>query len=688
LKRFTFFLLVLLLSFWETGSAIAQRSAPLPDTLYYIGEKINRVDTAGYVNILKKFDWDITLVSKDGRTTQYLTKKPDTLSASAYIDTVYLSASFYVASHLPGQILAFSYKVDGSLLVQLNNETILASGYFSPGRSEKPNLHSENEFKNFIFKDTLQKLSVIYLPLHKTKMPDLSLRIYKVKAAEEKKTEIEKDKKESYGMGFYYLAFGIVFMILFIFFREKRENLYFSLFCIFAALSFLWDNLQTDILYNLDSFFGIFCFEFLAIFLSKILRNKEKSKIPLLVFILIMAICFVPYLRYASVALGDNPFPWILVSVFSLLYIYTLFSSFYYLIEGIGQKRWEAKTILIICLSPVLLLILLFIVFVVAYAVMGANDNINVLFSRYFNYFIRLIIYVYPLAAVFILGKRNGLNQKQLMAQVASIKKLSEENLATELEKKLLLENQKEMLEKEVIMRTAEVVTQKEEIEKQHGELKIEKRKSDDLLRNILPEEIAAELKEKGYSKARYFDNITVLFTDFVNFTQAGENMKPQALIDELHTCFKAFDEITGKYGIEKIKTIGDAYLAVAGLPAADPDHAENVVRAAIEISAFMADRHTNLAEKTFEVRIGIHSGSVVAGIVGVKKFAYDIWGDTVNTAARMEQNSEAGKINISQTTYELVKDKFACEYRGEIDAKGKGMLKMYFVVNRSYSES
>jgi class 3 adenylate cyclase len=171
-----------------------------------------------------------------------------------------------------------------------------------------------------------------------------------------------------------------------------------------------------------------------------------------------------------------------------------------------------------------------------------------------------------------------------------------------------------------------------------------------------------------------------VLFSDFVNFTEAGERRTPKALVDELHTCFKAFDEITTKYNIEKIKTIGDAYLAVCGLPLAEPKHAENVVRAAIEINTFMQDRLTKLGNSTFEIRIGIHSGSVVAGIVGVKKFAYDIWGDAVNTAARMEQNSEAGKINISQTTYELVNDQFNCEFRGEIEVKGKGAMKMYYV--------
>ncbi len=207
-----------------------------------------------------------------------------------------------------------------------------------------------------------------------------------------------------------------------------------------------------------------------------------------------------------------------------------------------------------------------------------------------------------------------------------------------------------------------------------------ERRKSEKLLLNILPSDVAAELKQKGVIKARHFDHVTVLFTDFVNFTTASEKMSPQALIDELHTCFKAFDEITAKYGIEKIKTIGDAYLAVSGLPIANAAHAENMIKAAIEINAFMCERLARPGSGTFAMRIGLHSGSVVAGVVGMRKFAYDIWGDTVNTAARMEQNSEAGRINISAATYELVKDKFDCTYRGEIAAKNKGSMKMYFV--------
>ena len=235
------------------------------------------------------------------------------------------------------------------------------------------------------------------------------------------------------------------------------------------------------------------------------------------------------------------------------------------------------------------------------------------------------------------------------------------------------LRTDKEKLEIVVADRTAQIAKEKTEVEKQ-------KQQSDKLLLNILPEEVAAELKETGTAKAKYFDNVTVIFTDFVNFTKTSEQMTPQELIDELHNCFKNFDEIITRYNIEKIKTIGDAYLAVAGLPIADPKHAENTVSAAIEIRNFMVNRYKELGDKTFKIRIGIHTGNVIAGIVGLAKFQYDIWGDTVNTAARMEQSSANGKINISQTTYDLVKDKFVCTYRGDIEAKNKGKLSMYFV--------
>lgn len=207
-----------------------------------------------------------------------------------------------------------------------------------------------------------------------------------------------------------------------------------------------------------------------------------------------------------------------------------------------------------------------------------------------------------------------------------------------------------------------------------------EKHKSDELLLNILPSDVADELKAKGASDARQFDEVSVLFTDFANFTLVAEKLGPQRLVDELHVCFSAFDRIMEKYGLEKIKTIGDAYLAVAGLPQAMPDHAARSVMAAKDILAFMNSRKAMMGDDTFGIRIGIHSGSVVGGIVGIKKFAYDIWGDTVNTAARMEQHSEPGRINISEETYKRVRDQFICHSRGMLPAKNKGVLPMYYV--------
>jgi class 3 adenylate cyclase/uncharacterized protein HemY len=213
--------------------------------------------------------------------------------------------------------------------------------------------------------------------------------------------------------------------------------------------------------------------------------------------------------------------------------------------------------------------------------------------------------------------------------------------------------------------------------------LEKEKARSDDLLLNILPEETAEELKEKGFTEPKYYESATILFTDFKGFTNISAKMTPNQLVSDLHECFKMFDIITSRYGLEKIKTIGDAYMAAGGLPKTNAIHPDNVARAALEIRNYMGKFRAEREKEGrvfFEVRIGIHTGPVVAGVVGIKKFAYDIWGDTVNIAARMESTSEAGKVNISENTYQLIKDKFDCEYRGEIEAKNTGKLRMYFL--------
>jgi len=215
-----------------------------------------------------------------------------------------------------------------------------------------------------------------------------------------------------------------------------------------------------------------------------------------------------------------------------------------------------------------------------------------------------------------------------------------------------------------------------------------EKQRSEELLLNILPEETAKELKEKGQADAKLVDEVTVLFTDFKGFTAMSEQLSPKELVEDLHMCFSLFDEICEKYGVEKIKTIGDAYMAAGGLPTPNQTHAKDVVKAALEMAKVVEDgKAKKIAQNLpfFEVRVGVHTGPVVAGIVGVKKFQYDIWGDTVNTASRMESSGEVGKVNISEATYGILQrdPSFRFESRGKVQAKGKGEMEMYFVSSR-----
>lgn len=231
------------------------------------------------------------------------------------------------------------------------------------------------------------------------------------------------------------------------------------------------------------------------------------------------------------------------------------------------------------------------------------------------------------------------------------------------------LEDQNRVLEEKVGKRTAE--------------LSQEKDKSDKLLLNVLPAKVAGELKEKGKAVPRSYDSVTVMFTDFKGFTQIAERLSAEELVKELDLCFAFFDDVVKSNKLEKLKTIGDAYMCAGGIPSSNLSHPVDTVLAAMEIQVFMETvREKNIIEdKPFwELRLGIHTGPVMAGVVGKSKFLYDIWGDTVNLAARMESSGEPNKINISGDTYKLIKDYFHCEHRGQVPAKNKGLIDMYFV--------
>ncbi len=214
-----------------------------------------------------------------------------------------------------------------------------------------------------------------------------------------------------------------------------------------------------------------------------------------------------------------------------------------------------------------------------------------------------------------------------------------------------------------------------------------ERNRVEKILLNILPKDTAEELQQKGYVEAKRFDQTSVLFTDFKGFTAFSEMMSAEDMVKSIDFYFSKFDEIIGRYNLEKIKTIGDSYMCVGGLPTKNNTNAIDAVKAGIEILSFV--RKVSLTPPTgiqpLEVRIGINTGSTVAGIVGTKKFQYDIWGSTVNIASRMESASETGKINISDHTYQLIKDDIACHYRGEIEVKNGLKLKMYYVSDEEY---
>lgn len=238
-------------------------------------------------------------------------------------------------------------------------------------------------------------------------------------------------------------------------------------------------------------------------------------------------------------------------------------------------------------------------------------------------------------------------------------------------------ELERERFEKEVMeekARELEIL-----VDQRTKDLRAEKEETERLLYNILPIQIARELRETGVVSPRRHDEISIMFTDFKGFTNTVSTIPPQKLVNELNSMFQEFDDIIERNGLEKLKTIGDAYMIAGGLPDAKPNHAVACIRAAHEMLAYIHERNQESAIK-WEMRVGVHSGNVVAGVVGKRKFTYDVWGDAVNVAARMEQSSHPMRINISAYTFDLVKEYFECEYRGKVETKGKGAIDMYFV--------
>lgn len=238
-------------------------------------------------------------------------------------------------------------------------------------------------------------------------------------------------------------------------------------------------------------------------------------------------------------------------------------------------------------------------------------------------------------------------------------------------------------LEDKVAERTQELNKSNLEIRKQKEEIEFEREKSEQLLLNILPGFVAKELKEKGHVIPRYFKSATILFADLVGFSRLCKGLTPEQILYELNYIFVGFDYILEKHGLEKIKTIGDGYMAVGGLPIPNATHPSDAVKAGLEMIAYVNrvnKENESTARPPWQAKVGIHTGELTAGVIGKNKFAYDVWGGSVNTANRMESTCEGGKVNISGATYELIKNEFDCVHRGAIKTKNMGKLQMYYV--------
>ena len=571
---------------------------------------------------------------------------------------------FRIDTSLVNTSLAFMFNFDGASELYLDGKLFKKYGEIKGDKNTKSYNPKETP-EPFIIGDTATHLIALRIKYFDEDHSNWSIFELAVGTSEKM---IENFASEGIAitliisfLGVIFLTLGIIHLFFFLYYRHIISNLFFSLFMLglsavmgISMYLFIVNDPNeisrcSDLLFNLIPFLTL---SFTA-FIHFIFYEKSKVWIIIISTLAVLSLLSINFeIDYSDV-------------VVLLLVITSMLHGLIRIVISLFKKQPGAWII-----GTGILFSILFLFFVVIVAFSGAiNVNTENLSGQLLVLIVLLAVISIPLSmSIYQAWSFSKLN-KDLGLQLIQVKELSERTIQQELEKQHILENQKVQLEIKVEERTLQ--------------LKEEKKKSDDLLLNILPHEVAEELKEKGFAEAKLVDQVTVIFTDFKGFTSMAEKLSPQELVHDIHECFSAFDRIMGKYGIEKIKTIGDAYMAASGLPSPNKTHAADAVKAALEMAAFIEDGKTLKIAKSlpyFEIRIGVHSGPVVAGIVGIKKFAYDIWGDTVNTASRMESSGEIGKVNISETTYDFIKSEFQCTYRGEIDAKGKGKVKMYFV--------
>ncbi len=424
-------------------------------------------DTVTDFDIFKKFYWKVQITAANGSVSTIETGEPDTLEYGAF-RKVEMQTDFTVAPYLLHMQHGLEYELNGAALIRLNGEKLLATGSFdSSGIPKYCGMRPEG-FTSFAFKDTQEHLEVTYLPHAQMKKFHLKIKMGQYDWAQEGTEDIIKDNKEAFALGAYYFSFALVFLVLFIFFRERTENLYFALFCLFASLSWIIGVYETYTFTPFTTYMGVFSLEFLAMFFAKIIKNKEKSKIPLILLTIVAAASFHPSILYNFQWFGlekygnfkNTSVPVILIIIFVSFYCYVISTSIKYLVKGFRQKSAEAKTVVFICCTG---LFVSFLLPPILHSLIHFADGDA---YAHFKGLLRNIgLCIYPLSAAVVLGRRNSTNQKQLAVQVQSIAHLSSESLKKEQEKKLILESANAELERKVDDRTREILQQKAIIE-------------------------------------------------------------------------------------------------------------------------------------------------------------------------------------------------------------------------------
>jgi len=456
-----------------------------------------------------------------------------------------------------------------------------------------------------------------------------------------------------------FLVLGLMHLLLYIFYKHNKSNLYYSIFMLFFSfvlLVIMMDStmlnspsLQTKASYFLSLYFPVFFVPLAGFLYSLFYKHIPKVFWVFTTIAILLSILYYFDFEYIRQLLMGFTFL-VFVEVVRIV------------IMSLIKKKEGAWIIGTGVMAFIFFLFFIFILILIQNQVEISSDSP---YGVLLIILLVLAILSMPISMSIFLARDFAMTNKNLKIQLEQVKILSAKTIQQEKEKQKILENQKEKLEILVKERTKELAHEKE--------------KTEDLLLNILPIKVVNDLKKSGTSFPENFENVTVYFSDIVGFTNLSTTLEPHTLINELNDMFTAFDDIMTRNNCERIKTIGDAYMAVCGLPKENPDHAANILRSAIEIRSYLQEREEKAGVK-WEVRIGIHSGKVVGGVVGVRKYIYDVFGDTINTASRMESNSEPMQINISEATYELVKDQFDFIERDIREIKGKGKMKMYFL--------